>query len=67
MICFFQSTFFCKVSKNVIRNGIAKLFKLVVMQLGRNYVPAFVAADGKEGGEETSPCAPLCKAASVRV
>lgn len=52
MICLFQSTFFCKVSKNVIRNGIAKLFKLVVMQLGRNYVPAFVAADGKEGRKQ---------------
>lgn len=49
MICLFQSTFFCKVSKNVIRNGIAKL---VVMQLGRNYVPAFVAADGKEGRKQ---------------
>lgn len=48
MICLFQSTFFCKVSKN----GIAKLFKLVVMQLGRNHVPAFVAADGKEGRKQ---------------
>lgn len=52
MICVYQSTFCCKVSKNVIRNGIAKLFKLIVMQLGRNYVPAFVAADGKEGGKQ---------------
>lgn len=34
------------------KNGIAKRFKLVVMQLGRNYVPAFVAADGKEGRKQ---------------